>query len=212
MQRLWNYVTSITQKRRNGKSYTLPGTCCTAGTRSERWLRLVSSVHRAGNLRVTHDSLQKFWMCFFRVPGFAGQARDDRLTLCKDERRAKVFGITGVRVPNNLDSSTKNPPNPRSRGTSGEKFVWTLVRSVTVITTIWAGLQRKWLGKCSNLGMLVHAPRKRLTPLRLCGRHGDGAGEGQLKTHVGRIDEASWDPTYTSSWHACILHAAVDPT
>ena len=54
--------------------------------------------------------------------------------------------------------------------------------------TIGKGLDRKWLGKSSNLGMFIHAPSKSTLSLS----HVDDIKiEQQSETHVGHIDETS---------------------
>ena len=48
----------------------------------------------------------------------------------------------------------------------------------------------KWLRQSAKLGMFVHAPRKGLVSLRLCGRQEKReSDEGLAETHVGHVHE-----------------------
>ena len=90
--------------------------------------------------------------------------------------RSRVIGITRIRVPSHLDSSTTIPPpkimgqNSSSTGTSWKKLFRTPIGRTVVGATLWKGLGGEWFGKCFKMGMFIHAPRKKLISLRQCGR------------------------------------------
>ena len=60
----------------------------------------------------SHMSASKVVDVISRLPGYAGRASDavSSYAHVKNRRRSKVIGITGIRVPSHLDSSTTIPP------------------------------------------------------------------------------------------------------
>ena len=117
----------------------------------------------------SHMTAAKVLFVISSLPEYVGQASEHG-------RRAKVIGITRIRVPSYLDSCTAIPPpknmarNSRPSSTTRKTGVRTPVSKIAVGATIRKGLGRKVLGESSKMGMFIHAPRKGLVSLRLCGR------------------------------------------
>ena len=145
---------------------TLARTCCTPRADVVKDDSGSYAVVTEQGSSASHMTAAKVLDVISRLPGCAGRASDtvSAYTQVKMKGGPKAVGITSTRVPCYLRSCTTIPPPeiqdpvvPLERHVYGHPLAGLL----------WELNEH---GKNCKLRMFVHAPRKRLVSLRLCGR------------------------------------------